>query len=310
MTQSPLNMRGAVDLSALAPAKEQERLKEQMTNEDGIQVIPGPFVRDLSMENLQEFLELSLHVPLVIVFQSAQSEGSITFGDNLVAEALKRGGAIGLGRVDAETAPEIFQAFQIQAVPSTVAVLGGNPVPLIQGTAEAADITKALDSVLQAAEQMGVRGKLDGDEEGKLPEPELPPHVKEARAALDEGNLAGAHEAYTKALKENPGDEASKVGLSQVELFQRIENKDPQEILQAGQSAELTDIETHLLAADVEVLAQRPDSAFMRLLDVIRANSGDDRDRVRLRLIELFNIVGTQEPVVTEARKMLASALM
>lgn len=310
MTQSPLNMRGAVDLSALAPAKEQERLKEQMTNEDGIQVIPGPFVRDLSMENLQEFLELSLHVPLVIVFQSAQSEGSITFGDNLVAEALKRGGAIGLGRVDAETAPEIFQAFQIQAVPSTVAVLGGNPVPLIQGTAEAADITKALDSVLQAAEQMGVRGKLDGDEEGKLPEPELPPHVKEARAALDEGNLAGAHEAYTKALKENPGDEASKVGLSQVELFQRIENKDPQELLRAGHSAELTDVETHLLAADVEVLAQRPDSAFMRLLDVIRANSGDDRDRVRLRLIELFNIVGTQEPVVTEARKMLASALM
>lgn len=303
-------MRGAVDLSALAPAKEQERLKEQMTNEDGIQVIPGPFVRDLSMENLQEFLELSLHVPLVIVFQSAQSEGSITFGDNLVAEALKRGGAIGLGRVDAETAPEIFQAFQIQAVPSTVAVLGGNPVPLIQGTAEAADITKALDSVLQAAEQMGVRGKLDGDEEGKLPEPELPPHVKEARAALDEGNLAGAHEAYTKALKENPGDEASKVGLSQVELFQRIENKDPQELLRAGQSAELTDVETHLLAADVEVLAQHPDSAFMRLLDVIRANSGDDRDRVRLRLIELFNIVGTQEPVVTEARKMLASALM
>lgn len=303
-------MRGAVDLSALAPAKEQERLKEQMTNEDGIQVIPGPFVRDLSMENLQEFLELSLHVPLVIVFQSAQSEGSITFSDNLVAEALKRDGAIGLGRVDAETAPEIFQAFQVQAVPSTVAVLGGNPVPLIQGTAEAADITKALDSVLQAAEQMGVRGKLDGDEEGKLPEPELPPHVKEARAALDEGDLAGAHEAYTKALKENPGDEASKVGLSQVELFQRIENKDPQELLRAGQSAELTDVETHLLAADVEVLAQRPDSAFMRLLDVIRANSGDDRDRVRLRLIELFNIVGTQEPVVTEARKMLASALM
>lgn len=303
-------MRGAVDLSALAPAKEQERLKEQMTNEDGIQVIPGPFVRDLSMENLQEFLELSLHVPLVIVFQSAQSEGSITFSDSLAAEALKRGGAIGLGRVDAETAPEIFQAFQVQAVPSTVAVLGGNPVPLMQGTAEAADITKALDSVLQAAEQMGVRGTLDGDEEGKLPEPELPPHVKEARAALDEGNLAGAHEAYTKALKENPGDEASKVGLSQVELFQRIENKDPQELLRAGQSAELTDIETHLLAADVEVLAQRPDSAFMRLLDVIRANSGDDRDRVRLRLIELFNIVGTQEPVVTEARKMLASALM
>lgn len=303
-------MRGAVDLSALAPAKEQERLKEQMTNDEGVQMIPGPFVRELTMENLQEFLELSLHVPLVIVFQSAKSEGSITFGDSLVAEAKKRDGAFGLGRVDAEAAPEIFQAFQVTAVPSTVAVLGGNPVPLIQGTAGPEDVTKAIDSVLQAAQQVGAHGRLDGDEDGKLPEPELPPHVKEARAALDEGNLEGAHAAYTNALKENPGDEASKVGLAQVEMFQRIQGNDPQELLRAGQSAELTDVETHLLAADVEVLAQRPDSAFVRLLDVIRANSGDERDRVRLRLIELFSIVGTQEPVVIEARKQLSNALM
>ena len=308
--QSPLNMRGAVDLAALAPAKEQERLKQQTTNDEGIQVIPGPLVRDLTMENFQEFLELSLHVPLVIVFYSAKSDDSVQLADTLAEDVRGRGGAIGLGRVSVEDAPEIFQAFQIQAVPSTVAVLGGNPVPLFQGVARPADIEKAFASLLQAAQQMKVVGRLDGDEDGKLPEPELPPHVKEARAALDEGDLDAAHAAYSKALKENPGDEASAVGLSQVELFQRIAGHDPQQILAAGQTAELTDVDAHLLAADVEVIAQRPDSAFMRLLDVIRAVSGDDRDRVRLRLIELFTIVGTQEPVVIEARKMLSNALM
>lgn len=310
MSQSPLNMRGAVDLSALAPAKEQERLKEQTTNEDGVQIIPGPFVRVLTMENLQEFLELSLHVPLVIVFTSAQSDGSITLANALGDEINRRGGAVGLGTVDSDATPEIFQAFQVQAVPSTVAVLGGNPVPLFQGTAGPEDITKALDSVLQAAQQVGVLGRLDGDEDGKLPEPELPPHVKEAREALDKGDLAGAHDAYTKALKENPGDEAAKLGLSQVELFQRIDGKDPQEIIKAGQSAELTDVDAHLLAADVEVIAQRPESAFARLLEVIRNVSGDDRDRVRLHLIELFTIVGIHDPLVTETRKQLANALM
>lgn len=285
-------------------------MKEQTTNEDGIQVIPGPLVRELTMDNLQAFLELSLHVPLVIVFHSARSEGSLALKMSMEDEVGRRGGALGLGTVDADTAAEITQAFQVQAVPTTVAVLGGNPVPLFQGTVAAEDLTKALDSVLQAAQQMGVRGRLDGDENGTMPEPELPPHVKEAREALDRGDLAAAHDAYTKAIKDNPGDEASKVGLTQVELFQRIEGQDPQEILKAGHSAELTDVDTHLLAADIEVVAQRPDSAFARLLDVLRATSGDDRERVRVRLVELFSIVGIHDPLVTEARKQLANALM
>ena len=310
MTQSPLNIRGAVDLSALAPAKEQERVKEQLMTKDGIEVVPGPFVRELTMENFQSFLELSLHVPLVIVFHSARSEGSQTLAKLLSSEIVRRNGAIGLGTVDADTERQIAQAFQIQAVPSTVAVLGGNPVPLFQGTAGPEDVTKALDSVLQASQQLGVSGVLDGDENGTLPEPDLPPHVKEARAALDRGDLDAAHEAYTLAIKDNPGDEASRVGLIQVELFQRISGRDPQNVLAVAATAEQTDIETHLLAADMEIAIQRPEAALTRLLGVIRHVTGDERDRVRLRLIELFSIIGIHEPLVTEARKQLANALM
>ncbi|WP_164519883.1 co-chaperone YbbN [Flaviflexus salsibiostraticola] len=310
MTQSPLNIRGAVDLSALAPAKHQERLKEQTTNEDGVQIIPGPLVRDVTVEALQEFLELSLHVPLVIVFRSDRSQGSLELARTLTDLVRDLNGTIGLGIVDADNAPEIVQAFQIQALPTTVAVLGGNPVPLFQGTAAPEDASKALDSVLQAAQQLGVLGRLDGDENGRLPEPELPPHVKEARAALDRGDLEAAHAAYTKAIKENPGDDESKLALSQVELFQRITDRDPQEVLQAASTAPLTDVDAHLLAADVEVMARMPESAFARLLDVIRTVSGDERDRARLRLIDLFGIVGIHDPVVSEARKQLASALM
>ncbi|WP_182354473.1 co-chaperone YbbN [Flaviflexus huanghaiensis] len=310
MTQSPLNIRGAVDLSALAPAKQQEQLKEQTTNEDGVQIIPGPFVRTVTVETLQEFLELSLHVPLVIVFRSERAQGSLDLATALEDLVRKLRGEIGLGIVDADTAPEITQAFQIQALPSTVAVLGGNPVPLFQGTAAAEDISRALDSVLQASQQLGVLGRLDGDENGKLPEPELPPHVKEGRDALDRGDLEAAHAAYTKALKQNPGDNESKLALSQVELFQRINGKDPQEILREAKSAPLTDVDSHLLAADVEVMARMPESAFARLLDVIRTVRGDERERARLRLIDLFAIVGIHDPVVSEARRELASALM
>lgn len=306
----PLNIRGAVDLSALAPAKEQERMKAQTTNENGEQVIPGPFVRDVTMESVQSFLELSLHVPLVVVFTSPRSEGSRALAKTLESQILSRGGAIGLGLVDADSSPEIAQAFQVQAVPTTLAVLGGNPVPLFQGTMDDADVAKALDSVLQAAEQLSVHGRLDGDEDGSLPEPELPPHVKEANEALSAGDFDKAHAAYTKALKENPGDEVAKVELARVELLQRVQGYDVQSIMSTAKDADLTDVDLHLQASDIEVAASRPESAFGRLLAVIRATSGDDREKARERIVALFNIVGIHDPLVTEVRKQLASALM
>ncbi|MGO1665971.1 co-chaperone YbbN [Flaviflexus sp.] len=306
----PLNIRGAVDLSALAPAKEQERMKAQTTNENGEQVIPGPFVRDVTMESVQSFLELSLHVPLVVVFTSPRSEGSLALAKTLESQILSRGGAIGLGFVDADSSPEIAQAFQVQAVPTTLAVLGGNPVPLFQGTLDDADVAKALDSVLQAAEQLSVHGRLDGDEDGSLPEPELPPHVKEANEALSAGDFDKAHAAYTKALKENPGDEVAKVELARVELLQRVQGYDVQSIMSTAKDADLTDVDLHLQASDIEVAASRPESAFGRLLAVIRATSGDDREKARERIVALFNIVGVHDPLVTEVRKQLASALM
>lgn len=306
----PLNIRGAVDLSALAPAKEQERMKAQTTNENGEQVIPGPFVRDVTMESVQSFLELSLHVPLVVVFTSPRSEGSLALAKTLESQILSRGGAIGLGFVDADSSPEIAQAFQVQAVPTTLAVLGGNPVPLFQGTLDDADVAKALDSVLQAAEQLSVHGRLDGDEDGSLPELELPPHVKEANEALSAGDFDKAHAAYTKALKENPGDEVAKVELARVELLQRVQGYDVQSIMSTAKDADLTDVDLHLQASDIEVAASRPESAFGRLLAVIRATSGDDREKARERIVALFNIVGVHDPLVTEVRKQLASALM
>ncbi|AZQ77095.1 tetratricopeptide repeat protein [Flaviflexus ciconiae] len=306
----PLNIRGAVDLSALAPAKEQERMKAQTTNENGEQVIPGPFVRDVTMESVQSFLELSLHVPLVVVFTSPRSEGSLALAKTLESQILSRGGAIGLGLVEADSSPEIAQAFQVQAVPTTLAVLGGNPVPLFQGTMDDADVAKALDSVLQAAEQLSVHGRLDGDEDGSLPEPELPPHVKEANEALSAGDFDKAHAAYTKALKENPGDEVAKVELARVELLQRVQGYDVQSIMSTAKDADLTDVDLHLQASDIEVAASRPESAFGRLLAVIRATSGDDREKARERIVALFNIVGIHDPLVTEVRKQLASALM
>jgi len=64
-----------------------------------------------------------------------------------------------------------------------------------------------------------------------------------------------------------------------------------------------------MTAADIEVFHGYPDAAFARLIDVIKVTSGDERNAVRERLLELFEVVGADQPVVSQARRALASAL-
>ena len=49
--------------------------------------------------------------------------------------------------------------------------------------------------------------------------------------------------------------------------------------------------------------------AFERLLAVVRRTAGEDRDMARKHLVELFGIVGDDDPRVGTARRALTSAL-
>jgi putative thioredoxin len=59
-------------------------------------------------------------------------------------------------------------------------------------------------------------------------------------------------------------------------------------------------------AADVEVLQQNVAGAFDRLITLIKRTAGDERTKVRERLIELFD---PADPEVIAGRRKLANAL-
>jgi putative thioredoxin len=51
------------------------------------------------------------------------------------------------------------------------------------------------------------------------------------------------------------------------------------------------------------------EDAFGRLIETVGRTVGDDRDTVRMRLLELFEVVGPEDPRVIAARRALARAL-
>jgi putative thioredoxin len=92
-----------------------------------------------------------------------------------------------------------------------------------------------------------------------------------------------------------------------VRFAARAEQADPSVIAKADAVPE--DIDAQLAAADAEVAEQRVEQAFGRLIDAVRRTAGDDRDRVRQHLVELFGLFEADDPRVAKARRNLASAL-
>ncbi|CKW76827.1 thioredoxin [Mycobacterium tuberculosis] len=69
------------------------------------------------------------------------------------------------------------------------------------------------------------------------------------------------------------------------------------------------DIDAAFAAADVQVLNQDVRAAFERLIALVRRTSGEERTRVRTRLIELFELFDPADPEVVAGRRNLANAL-
>ena len=88
-------------------------------------------------------------------------------------------------------------------------------------------------------------------------------------------------DAYARALRENPRDAMARAGLAQVGLLQRTHDVDARAAREAAAGAPL-DVDAQFLVADLDVLGGMVDDAFSRLVDLVRRTSGDDRERVRV----------------------------
>ncbi|WP_062071849.1 tetratricopeptide repeat protein [Demequina sediminicola] len=301
-------LRGAPDLSKLA---------SQVPATAGAAATPtsaGAAVNvvDVTDANLNDLAEGTSQVPLVIVFLSSASPASRELVDRMRTIVGRYDGRIALGQCDIDTNGGIAQALQITAVPTTMALIAARPAPLFQGAPEEDQITGVLDQVLEIAAQNGVTGRVDNaapSAEQTEPEPEpLPPLHQEAYDAIEREDYAGAVDAYDRALRENPKDAEAKAGRAQVALMERTKGADLAAVRKAA-ADNPTDVEAQMAVADLDILGGQIEDAFVRLIDVVKVAPSEEKDTLRIRLVELFDVVGAADPRVAEARRALSAAL-
>lgn len=303
MTNAPLNgsnLRGAIDLSSLVrPAAPPPVTGAPAASVPSL-VIAG------TDANFSTVLELSNTVPVIVEFYAQGIQPALA---SLVQQY---GGRLVLATVDGSTNPQLAQSFQVQEVPAVAAVVGGRPLQLFVGMPSEADVRTVFDQVLEVASQNGITGTVTVTGEPDAPptpaEQPLPPHHQEAYDAIAAGDFTAAIGEYRAALTENPRDQLAVAGLAQVGLLQRIEGTDVEAIRAAGQ-ARASDLAAQLAVADIDVASGAFDEAFARLLDLFPSLDQPDRDTVRTRLLDYFEIIGPEDPAVIAARRRLTGLL-
>ena len=311
-----VSLRGAVDLSSLVNRAEKPA---PGASTEASAAAPGGsrLVVNVDERSFNDLVELSGTVPVIVDLWASWSEESTRLSAALIKLANEYAGRFVVARVEAERSPQLAQAFQAQQVPTVAAVIGGRPIGLFVGELPEAELRDAIEQVLAFAAQNGVTGTIpvdetdasaDGAEPAAPAEPPLPPLHQEAYDAIERGDYAAAVEAYKKAIAQSPADDEAKAGLAQVSLLARLDGKVLDDIRRAA-ADHPDDIDAQLDVADADVSGGHVEDAFDRLLALFPRLDADGKNRVRERIVELFEVVGAADPRVVKARGRLASLL-
>ena len=122
----------------------------------------------------------------------------------------------------------------------------------------------------------------------------MDPRFSEAEAALEAGQFDLAAKRYQAILDAEPANTEAALALRQVRLLERLQDIDPKLVARAETAPD--DVPAQLAAADYALSRSDVDGALGRLLGLVRRVSGADRDAVRERLIEYFDLLGPDDP--------------
>jgi putative thioredoxin len=261
--------------------------------------VPMPGL-EVTIENLNSnILPLSLVRPVIVLMWSPRSIESQDVMNTLGKLEVEYQAKWSLARVNIDTHPEIAEAFQTKNVPYAVAIIAEQMVPLFEQAYPETQIRLVIDKVLSLSAQQGI---------GEAPVEQIEPEEEEALSALESGNYALAETAYKKWLSRKPNESLAKLGLAQTQLLIRTEGLDLNIVVEESKKSP-QDIDLQLKAADIEIVNGGVEAAFSRLLTLIKTCTGDDKNKVKTHLLNLFALVDQGDPRLISARKELASSI-
>jgi len=125
---------------------------------------------------------------------------------------------------------------------------------------------------------------------------------------MERGDWDGAEAVFEKIQANSPGSPVASAGLAQVRLVKRVSSYD-QAQARRDAAERPDDVDAQCRVADIDLAMGRIEEAFDRLIGTMRRSAGEDKDRARVHLLSLFEVLPPKDPRVARARAALSSLL-
>jgi putative thioredoxin len=315
MSSRDFSLHGAIDLGARqAAAKRQQERRAQAGGAagGGAETAAGAHVVDVTDQTFNtEVVERSRSVPVLVDFWAEWCGPCKQLGPILERLAEEAAGQWILAKVDIDANPQLaayMQQMGVRGIPFVAVVVAGQLMPFLNGAAPEPQVRQAIGQLFEALRQEGILPEGGQAPGGPGEMPEVDPVYAKAEEALQRGDMDAARNAFQQILDSSPQDTEAKRGLALVELSMRVGEVDAGQVLREADE-QPGDVALQTRAADVEMLSGRIEGAFERLVATVRRTAGDDRDTARKHLLTLFEVLPSDDPRVTQARRRLQSAL-
>jgi putative thioredoxin len=262
-------------------------------------------VVEITDQNFAEaVLEESGRRPVVVDFWAAWCQPCRIIGPVLERLAEEYAGRFVLGKLDVDANPQTSAAFRIQSIPAVIAFRDGRPVNEFIGAIPENSIRKFIETILpseaddlsaraEAAERAGRTEEAEGlyRQAQALDPHHAPSELGLARVAAMRGDLEEARRLLTPL---RPDPEAERL-LAAIDVSEwGVPDKDG---------------EGPLATAERAAAEGRFQEALEVFLAAIRNGTEEDRQSAREAMLKLFAVLGDDDPLTQEYRRLLASAL-
>ena len=269
----------------------------------------------------QDVLERSKTVPVLVDFWAPWCAPCRVLKPILEKLAVELEGRFALAKVNTDENPEIATRYGVRGIPNVKAFVDGELVDEFTGALPESGVRGFLEGLVPSESEKLRRAAAAALAKGDAPNAEAA--LREA-IALDPANLdarvdfaalllarddyAGA-EAQLAEVPDDTRDGRAEAIAAKVALWKRGQSLPDLATLKARVDARPEDLETRLGYADRLAAEGQFRAALDELIEVVRRDRGEQRERARKSVLALFGLAADQPDLVGEYRRKLAGVL-